>query len=88
MIINVPDIAIEHFWEDTPPEATHEFWALRFQPKCKKGDKITFKYQGKPVAEAVVDGIESPGQSQCMTSGKFKNRWKVFWRIDSFKKMI
>jgi hypothetical protein len=66
MIINVPEFAIGHFWEDTPPEATHEFWALRFPPKCHPGDKIIFKYQGKTVAEAVVDFIEEPGQSQCM----------------------
>jgi hypothetical protein len=87
MNINVSESLRDHFWEDTPSEVTHEFWAFRFPPKCAVGDKLIFRFDGEPVAEAVVDFVEKPGESSCSTTGKFKNRYKVFWRTDSFKNL-
>jgi hypothetical protein len=83
MIINVPEGALKHFWEE-PPAGHWEFWAFRFKPKCKVGDRIIFKFDGKPIAEAVVAKIERPGQSVCKSTGRFKNRWKVYWTPESF----
>jgi hypothetical protein len=74
MNINVPDFAVAHFWENEPPGTTHEFWALRFPPKCKPGDPIVFHIQGTAVARAVVDYIEAPGKSTCEGTGRYLNR--------------
>lgn len=85
MIINVPDWATEHFWENEPAGTTHEFWAFRFKPKAQPGNIIQFMIDKKPVAQAVIDYIEPPGESECDTTGRFKNRWKVFWKCSTFK---
>jgi len=58
MNINIPDWAIEHFWEE-PPEGNWEFWAFRFKPKCQIGDKINFYFQKNLVAQAIVDYIDA-----------------------------
>jgi len=39
----------------------------------------------KELAQATVDFVEPPGKSMCDTTGKYKNRWKVFWKCSSFK---
>jgi len=49
------------------------------------GDKIEFFFEGKKVAEAVIAMIEAPGISTCESTGKYGNRWKVFWLPESFK---
>jgi hypothetical protein len=85
MKINVPDSAVGHFWENEPLGTTHEFWAFRFPVRAKVGDTIHFYIDKKEVAQAVIDLIEPPGQSSCGTTGKFGNRWKVFWKCESFK---
>ena len=83
MKINVPEWAINHFWEE-PPEGHCEFWAFRFEPKCKVGDVILFYINKKFVAQAIVALIEPPGKSECESTGRFKNRWKVYWRPETF----
>ncbi|MHC4617257.1 MAG: hypothetical protein ACYTEQ_05840 [Planctomycetota bacterium] len=83
MRINVPPSAREHFWEE-PPVGHAEFWAFRFKPKCEPGDKLEFYFDGKKVAEARVCNIEPPGQSQCAGTGRFRNRWKVYWLPETF----
>lgn len=83
MRITVPRWAEEHFW-DEPPEGSREFWAFRFPPRCRIGEKIEFFMRGKKVAEALVDEVEPPGQSKCDATGRFRDRWKVFWRPESF----
>ena len=83
MRINIPNWAIEHFWEE-PPQGHMEFWAFRFPPKCKIGDTIEFLINHKVVAKAIVHIIEKPGQSFCESTGKFKNRWKVYWLPETF----
>ena len=83
MNINIPDWAIEHFWEE-PPKGNWEFWAFRFKPKCQIGDKINFHYQKNLVAQAIVNYIEPPGNSECENTARFKNRWKVFWLPETF----
>lgn len=83
MNINIPEWARDHFWEE-PPEGHMEFWAFRFHPPCKIGDELIFRFDGKPVAKAIVDEIEPPGQSECETTGRFEYRWKVFWTNESF----
>ncbi len=62
-----------------------EFWAFRFVPKCQVGDIIEFYFDKAKVAEARVFDIERPGVSSCEHSDRFKNRWKVFWRPESFR---
>lgn len=84
MNINVAEQARDHFWEE-PPSGSYEFWAFRFPPKCKVGDELTFKFDGVVVATAVVALIEPPGQSQCESSGRFKNRYKVYWDPETFE---
>lgn len=83
MNINVPEWAREHFWEDTTV-GDSEFWAFRYQPKVKVGDTLRFRFDGKIVAQAIVAAVEPPGESSCLTSGKFLHRWKVVWRNESF----
>lgn len=83
MNINIPDAAYAEFWEDHGAEA--EFWGLRWKPqKAKVGDPITFHYQKKPVAAAVIHAIEPPGQSACDHSGQFRSVWKIVWLTDTF----
>jgi hypothetical protein len=84
MNINVPESAQGHFWEE-PPEGSEEFWAFRFRPPCQVGDELIFRFDGQPIARAKVSRIEVPGQSECTGSGLFRNRWKVFWRPESFE---
>lgn len=84
MKINVPPEVWAHFWEEPPPDS-FEFWAFRFPVRAQVGDEILFLLDKKPVAKAVIAGIEKPGASQCDTTGRFKNRWKVFWTQESFK---
>lgn len=86
MNINVPENAIGHFWEE-PPEGATEFWAFRFRPPCEVGDELIFRYNKKPIATAIAAKIEPPGESSCAQTGKFKNKWKVLWTRQSFKKV-
>jgi len=85
MKINVSPAMVSHFWEQEPVGTTHEFWALRFPIKAKPGDTIHFMIDDKELAQATVDFVEPPGKSMCDTTGKYKNRWKVFWKCSSFK---
>jgi len=86
MKINVPDEAKDHFWEE-PPAGSEEFWAFVWPVRAKVGDQIFFQMDKKPVAEAVISRIEPPGQSECERTGQYKNRWKVYWTPESFKKL-
>lgn len=86
MNINVPESARDHFWVE-PPEGSCEFWSFRFKPPCEVGEKLTFRFDKKPVAEAVVAKVERPGQTKCDQTGRFGSGWKVFWRPESFKKI-
>ena len=83
MKIQVPTWARAEFW-DEPPADSMEFWAFRFQPKCKIGDIIEFYFDKTKVAEARVYDIERPGVTKCEHSGKFGSRWKVFWLPETF----
>lgn len=83
MKITVPDNAIDHFWEE-PPEGSWEFWAFVWPVKAKVGDAIFFYHNKKIIAKAVIAVIEPPGKSECERTGKFNNRWKVFWKPESF----
>ena len=83
MIINIPDFAYLHFWEETPPDSM-EFWAFRFKPQCQIGEEIIFKFNGQVVAKAEVAFIEMPGKSRCRGTGKFERHYKVFWRPETF----
>jgi hypothetical protein len=82
--INVPKSAQRHFWDEPPPNTT-EFWAFRSRPDCKVGELIGFYFGEKKVAEAKVAIVEAAGFSQCEHSGRFKNHWKVFWLLETFK---
>jgi len=84
MRINVPEEAIEHFWEE-PSEGSWEFWAFVWPVKAKVGDPIYFYYRKSLIASAIVAKIEKPGHGECERTGKFKNRWKVYWKPESFK---
>lgn len=95
MKIHVPFWAQSRFWNEPPPDSM-EFWATRFEPKCKLGDKIEFFFKHgngagedgwRKVAEAVVDHTGPPRESRCEHSGRFWNLWKVFWRQETFKDM-
>lgn len=83
MRINIPDSSLEHFWEDKE-EGDQEFWAFRFPVKAKVGDPIYFYNNKTLIATAVVARVEKPGQSSCLSTGAFKNRWKVIWFKSSF----
>jgi len=83
MRINVPKSAQKSFWNE-PAANTIEFWTFRFKPECKVGDRIEFFFNGKKVAVAKVAIIEAAGLSKCNHSGKYLNRWKVFWLPESF----
>lgn len=85
MNINVPnrrDIR-EHFWEE-PPQGSIEFCAVWFPPPCKVGDPLIFRFDGVPVAKAVVHRIEKPGMSRCERTGGFENCYKVYWLPETF----
>ena len=86
MKINVPEIAIEHFWEE-PPEDSWEFWAFIWPVKAKVGDTIFFYFNKQFIAKAIIAKIEKPGESECERSGKYRNRWKVYWSPESFEDM-
>jgi hypothetical protein len=87
MKINVPLNVVDHFWEQEPPGTVYEFWAIRFPIKAKPGDIIHFMIDGKEAAQAIVSFVEPPGKSQCDTTGRYRNRWKVFWECKTFKKL-
>jgi len=84
MNINIPEWAREHFWEE-PPDGHWEFWAFRFKPRCEVGEELLFRFDGKPVAKAVCAKIEPPGVSECESTRRFLNRWKVYWSPETFK---
>lgn len=84
MNVNVLPEARDHFWQE-PEEGSTEFWAFRFKPPCEVGDELIFRFDKKPVARAIVDRIEKPGESACDTTGMFRNKWKVYWLPDSFE---
>lgn len=83
--IRVPPFAQGNFFQDHKSE--EEFWAFKSQPKTKAGDVVEFVFGSKPVARAVVSRVESPGQSSCGHSGKFKDKWKVHWKDSSFNRI-
>lgn len=83
MNINVPEFARSHFWHE-PPAGSHEFWSFRFPPPCKVGDPLVFRFDGRPVARAVVHRIERPGQSECEATGRYRSGWKVYWLPETF----
>ncbi len=83
MNINVPAWARDHFWEEPPP-GSWEFWSFRFRPPCEVGHEIVFRFDHRPVAQAIVAKIERPGESQCESTGRFARGWKVFWKRESF----
>lgn len=83
MNINVPEHAREHFWDEPPPGST-EFWAFPFKPRCQVGDPLYFRFDSVAVAMATVCDVEPPGLSKCASTGKYRNRWKVFWDPESF----
>ena len=85
MKINIPPSVLNHFWKQEPEGTIYEFWALRFPIKAKPGDTVHFMLEGKEVAQSTVAFVEPPGKSVCDTTGKYKNRWKVFWDCKSFK---
>lgn len=85
MKITVPPEMEEHFWEE-PPEDSWEFWAFVWPvKKAKVGDTIYFYLNKKLIATAIIALIEPPGESSCETTGRYKNRWKVFWKPETFK---
>jgi hypothetical protein len=84
MNINVAPFARQHFWEEPPP-GSEEFWAFRFPPPCKVGDPLVFRFDGAPVARAVVSRIEQPGRTRCDGTGRFSSTWNVFWTPESFE---
>jgi len=81
--INVPEFARAHFWEKPPPGSA-EFWGFRWPPPCKPGDRLVFRFDGVPVAEAVVHCVVAPGESRCERTGKFNTTHNVFWRPETF----
>lgn len=83
MNINVPEKARLHFWEEPTPGNT-EFWSFRFPPPCKVGDPLLFRFDGEIVAKATVCLIQAPGESECESTGRFRDGWKVFWEPESF----
>jgi hypothetical protein len=83
--IEVPKSARDHFWEPVP-DGQWEFWAFRSRPQALKGEKIIFRFDGKPVAEAVVAQVEKPGQSSCSSTGRFEKLWKILWNPTTFVK--
>jgi hypothetical protein len=86
MNITVPPAEAEHFWQE-PAENMEEFWAFRWPVKAQVGDRVVFNLNKKPIAEAVISRIEKPGEHECETTGRFLNRWKVYWTPESFKKI-
>lgn len=84
MKIKIPPFAQSHFWEE-PRNGNMEFWAFKEKPNCSIGEKIEFYFGTKLVAEARVARVESPRLSECLTTGKFKEKWKVHWFNNSFK---
>jgi hypothetical protein len=81
--INVPDAAMNHFWEE-PPEGNWEFWAFTWPVRAKVGDYIYFYNNKKLIVMAVIAKVEKPGESECEKTGKYRNKWKVYWNSDSF----
>jgi|CXWL01.1.fsa_nt_gi hypothetical protein len=52
--------------------------------RIMRGVRLIFRFNGKPVAQAIVARIERPGESSCETTGRFRMGWKVFWEPESF----
>jgi len=70
---------------NVPLWARGHFWAFHFKPPCKPGDPIMFYFDDRIVAKATVFFIESPNLSECEGTGRFRDRWKVFWGLDRFQ---
>jgi hypothetical protein len=84
--IEVPKSARDHFWVE-PPKGNLEFWGFRHPVIVLPGEKITFTFDGTPVAEAVALKTEEPGKTECNQTGRFKNSYKVFWDPEQFRKL-
>lgn len=84
MRITVPNNLLAHFWEQEP-EGHEEFWAFRWPVRANVGDTIHFMNGGREIAQAVIGRIEKPGQSECESTGRFLNMWKVYWPPSSFR---
>lgn len=84
MTIDVPEFARGHFWEEPPPDS-EEFWSFRDRPSIEPGETLLFRFGHEQVASAVCSRIEPPGESECESSGRFRNGWKVFWDPASFR---
>jgi hypothetical protein len=84
LYIEVPKSERDHFWQDK--SAPLEFWAFKDRPRVLIGEKIVFSFDKKPVAQATVHHTEEPGASKCTTTGKYEDRYKVFWDTKSFRK--
>jgi hypothetical protein len=84
MRITVSDDLLDHFFKE-PQEGDSEFWAFIWPVRAKVGDPIYFYNNKKLIASAVVNRVEKPGESSCLSTGQFKNKWKVHWLNSSFK---
>lgn len=65
-------------------------WSLgRYPPPCEIGDTIIFRFDGAPVARAVVDQILKPGEHDtvCHNGKRFLRGYKVVWLQTSFEDM-
>lgn len=85
MKITVQESGLDHFFHEPPSDVVEEFWALRWPIKAKVGDAIEFRCNGELIARSKVSRVERPGESECSSTGKYGNRWKVYWRLDEFE---
>lgn len=84
MRINVPANARKNFWKEAP-EGFPKFWLFRTKPACEIGEELVFYFDGRPVARAIVSGIEPPGLDFSFSPEEFLDHWKVYWHQKSFR---
>ena len=78
MNINVSPSSRSHFWTDrafgaSDPGST-DWWPFSFMPPCRAGDTIVFRFDGVPVARAVVLRCEGA-----------RAIWGVVWKRSTFE---
>lgn len=84
MNITVHEAALDHFWEEPPPDSI-EFWKFRWPPPCKIGDPLYFRLNKRVIASATVYEIIHRPRSYTDDRGvTFGPGFYIYWLPETF----
>jgi len=85
--INIPPDSQSWLFSDPGDSGDGRLWSVgRFEPKCRAGDDLFFKFGGTVVAAATVHEVYQPGlfDGLCHNGMRYLSGWKVTWLNESF----